>query len=359
MHALHPLLSAFVPLWALTAVGYLVGRTGLLGRDAEDVLGRFVFHVAMPAALFGMLSRTPLGSFANTSMLAFAAGTALALSLGAAAARWLFRRRPAEQVVGGLAAGYVNAGNLGIPVAAQVLGDASFVAPVLLFQLLLVTPLMLALVGAGRDGEREQTGHGGGRERAGRDGGREAQAGRVGVRERAGGVGVRKRAGRDGTGARVARSLAATLRNPIVLAAALGAVFSAAGWRLPGALGGSCDLLGRAGVPTALVVLGLSLHGRRPDAGTGARAELGVAVAVKTLVQPASAYAMGRFALHLTPHQLLTVVVCSALPTAQNVFVYAREYGAGAELARNTVVVSTLVSMGTLSGFALLLMPGR
>ncbi|MBZ4317791.1 AEC family transporter [Streptomyces huiliensis] len=315
-HALSALLAAFVPLWALTGVGWLAGRTGLLGADAEDVLGRFVFNIAMPAALFTLLARTPLGGFANASMLAFASGTAAALLLGAVAARRLFHRKPAEQVVGGLAAGYVNSGNLGIPVATQVLGDASVVAPVILFQVLVVTPLMLAVLGAG-------TGE------------------------------ARRRAG---------RALLAPVRNPIVLAAAAGGVCSAAHWRLPGALDGSCDLLGRAGVPTALVMLGLSLHGRRrADDGTtaaGSRAEVGVAVALKTLLQPAAAYATGRYALHLPPHQLLATVVCSALPTAQNVYVYAREYGAAGALARDAVVVSTLVSMATLSGFALLLTPG-
>ncbi|MGK5642230.1 AEC family transporter [Streptomyces sp. URMC 126] len=313
-HALTALLSAFVPLWALTVVGYLAGRTGLLGGDAEDVLGRFVFHIAMPAALFTLLARTPLAGFANASMLAFAAGTALTLLLGAAASRRFFRRGPAEQAVGGLVAGYVNSGNLGIPVAAQVLGDASVVAPVILFQVLVVTPLMLAVLGAG-------TGE------------------------------ARRRAG---------RALLAPVRNPIVLAAAAGGVFSAAHWQLPAALNGSCDLLGRAGVPTALVMLGLSLHGARGAATgpAGARAELGAAVFLKTLVQPAAAYAAGRFVLHLPPHQLLATVVCSALPTAQNVYVYAREYGAAVALARDAVVVSTLVSMVTLSAFALLLTPG-
>ncbi|MER5782136.1 AEC family transporter [Streptomyces mobaraensis] len=314
-HALPGLLSAFVPLWALTAVGYLAGRTGLLGVDAEAVLGRFVFNIAMPAALFTLLARAPLAGFVNASTLAFAAGTAVALALGAVASRRLFHREPAEQAVGGLVAGYVNSGNLGIPVAAQVLGDASAVAPVILFQVLVVTPLMLAALGAG-------TGK------------------------------ARRRAG---------RALLAPVRNPIVLAAAAGAVFSAAHWRLPGALHDSCDLLGRAGVPTALVMLGLSLHGRRPDAGTGtaaSRAEAGVAVLLKTVAQPATAYAAGRFVLHLPPHQLLATVVCSALPTAQNVYVYAREYGAATALARDAVVASTLVSMVTLSGFALLLAPG-
>ena len=45
------MLAAFAPIWALTAVGFLVGLSRALGPAAVDVLGRFVFTVAMPYML--------------------------------------------------------------------------------------------------------------------------------------------------------------------------------------------------------------------------------------------------------------------------------------------------------------------
>ena len=54
------MLAAFVPIWALTAVGWLAGRSRVLGAGAVDVLGRFVFYVAMPAALLDTLTRQPI-----------------------------------------------------------------------------------------------------------------------------------------------------------------------------------------------------------------------------------------------------------------------------------------------------------
>ncbi|MFF7215007.1 AEC family transporter [Streptomyces sp. NPDC008238] len=319
MHALPPLLSGFVPIWALSATGYVVGRTGLLGPQAESVLGRFVFHVAMPAALFTMVAGTPLDAFANTSVIAFAAGTALACLLGFAVSRWLFGRRLPDQAIGGMAAGYVNSANLGIPVAVQLLGDASFVAPVLLFQVLLVTPVILTVLDAGTGGA----------------------------------------AGRRRGGGGAARLLLVPLRTPVILGAALGCVVSAAGWRLPTALGHSIGLLGGAGVPTALITLGMSLHGRPPATGTAFRAEVGATVLIKTLVQPLAAFAVGSLVLHLPAHQLFAVVILSALPSAQNVFVYARQYDLSTALARDAVMVSTLLSMVTLSAAAWILGPAH
>ncbi|MGW3244520.1 AEC family transporter [Streptomyces sp. NPDC001070] len=318
MHALSPLMSGFAPIWVLSAAGYAVGRAGLLGPQAESVLGGFVFNVAMPAALFTMVARTPLGTFANASMIAFAAGTALACLLGFAASRWIFGRRLPDQAIGGMAAGYVNSANLGIPVAVQILGDASFVAPVLLFQVLLVTPVILAVLDAGTAGARGWRGDNG-----------------------------------------AARMLLLPLRTPVILGTALGCAVSAAGWRLPVALGHSVGLLGNAGVPTALITLGMSLHGRPPATGVAIRAEVGAAVVIKTLVQPLAAFAVGSLVLHLPAHQLFAVVILSALPSAQNVFIYARQYQLSTALARDAVMLSTLLSMATLSAAAWALGPAH
>ncbi|MFD7715472.1 AEC family transporter [Streptomyces sp. NPDC059814] len=323
MADMHALLSAFAPIWMLTAAGYAVGRSGLLGAQAEAVLGRFVFHVAMPAALFGMVSGSRPAGFAHLPVVAFAAATALVSGLGYVVARRFFGRGRADGAISGMASGYVNSANLGIPVAVQVLGDASFVAQVILFQVLLVSPVILTLLDSGT---RAADGPGD---------------------------------GRPGGGLR--RMLTMPVRNPVIMASLLGVAVSATGLRLPAALTHSCDLLGAAAVPTALVTLGLSLHGG-PARGTGrvaGRAEAGTAVALKTLAQPLAAFLVAGPLLGLPDHQVLAVVLCSALPTAQNAFVYAREYGLDTGLARDSVVASTVVSMATLSFAAWALGPAR
>lgn len=326
MAAMQALLSGFAPIWILTGIGYAAGRGGLLGEQAESVLGRFVFHVAMPAALFTMVSGSRPAAFAHTSMVAFAAGTALVSALGYAVGRRFFGRERAGAAVSGMASGYVNSANLGIPVAVHVLGDASFVAQVILFQVLLVSPVVLTLLDSGT-----------------------------------------RRGGPAAGGLR--RMLTMPVRNPIIMASLLGVAVSAAGWRPPTPVTHACDVLGAAAVPTALITLGLSLYGGpagrgRPIAGDGTggvtgRVEVGVAVALKTLVQPVVAFLVAGPLLRLPDHQVLAVVLCSALPTAQNAYLYAREYGLDTGLARNSVVASTVVSMGTLSFAAWALGPAR
>lgn len=316
---MHALLSGFAPIWILTGIGYAAGRGGLLGEQAESVLGRFVFHVAMPAALFTMVSGSRPAAFAHPSMVAFAAATALVSALGYAVSRRFFGRKRAEAAVSGMASGYVNSANLGIPVAVHVLGDASFVAQVILFQVLCVSPVVLTLLDSGTRGGGAATG------------------------------GLR-------------RTLTMPVRNPVIMASLLGVAVSAAGWQPPAAVTHSCDVLGAAAVPTALITLGLSLcggPGTRVTEPATVRTEVGVAVVLKTVVQPLVAFLVAGPLLGLPDHQVLAVVLCSALPTAQNAYLYAREYGLDTGLARHCVVASTVVSMGTLSFGAWALGPSR
>jgi predicted permease len=200
----------------------------------------------------------------------------------------------------------------------QVLGSGSFVTTVILLQTVVITPLILTLVETADSPMKTPVG-------------KSTTPPRHRLRD----------------------TLTLPLRNPIIIASALGATASATRVHIPADLGRSLALLGAAAVPTALVALGMSLHGRRTAAEASAvrprtGTETGVVVALKTLLQPALAYLAGRFALHLTAHDLLAVVLCAGLPTAQNVFIYAREYELPAALPRDAVLFSTLTSMATL-----------
>lgn len=306
------MLAAFVPIWALTLVGYLAGRSGVLGSAAVDVLGRFVFYVAMPAALLGTLTRQPLSGLAGRGVAAFALATLLIGAIGFGLARWVFRRPLGEQTIAGMAAGYVNAGNLGIPVAVQVLGDAAFIAVVLLIQTAILTPVILGTLDLA-----QQPDHPSGRWR---------------------------------------RLLTVPLRSPVMLACVTGVLLGAFGVRLPSLLAGVIDLLGAAAVPSALVALGLSLV-RTPDADPHPRrpGEVALSVLLKSILQPVVCFLLARYAFGLSGPALLAAVLCSALPTAQNTFVFARAYAVDGTFARDAIVASTALSMVTLTVTAALL----
>ncbi|WP_020673529.1 AEC family transporter [Amycolatopsis nigrescens] len=301
-------LSAFAPIWVLTGLGYLLQRFSVLGEPAGAVLTKLAFNVAMPAVLFSTLIDTPFSALVNEGLIAFGVGTVVVGVLGCLVSWLVFGRRPAERTLTGMASCYVNAANLGIPVALQVLGSSSFIVAVLLVQSLVMMPSMLALI-------------------------------ELDVR-------------RD-NGSRWRSMLLLPVRNPVIAASMLGVLVGTTGLRPPELLLGPIHTLGNAGVATALLVLGMSLWtGRRgqprPGPEPGRRWELVMAVLLKVAVQPAVALGAGLL-FGLPGPVLFAAVLCSALPTAQNVFIASSQYSIDARFARDCVLVTTLVSMGSLS----------
>lgn len=303
-------IGGFGALVAVIAVGWVVGRIGVLGADAGGVLSRLSYFVATPALLLLTLAKADPAVLLSAALLATAGSAVLCALLYVALARWRWRLSPAELATGALASSYVNAGNLGVPIAVYVLGDASFVAPVLLFQVLVMAPVGLAVLSGSRTGGEDRPRW---------------------------------------------RLLTQPLRTPVVVGCGLGVLVAATGVELPSLVREPIELTAALAVPSALLAYGMSLHGApRPASGDGAP-RVWLAVALKTLAQPALAYVLGRWVAGLSGVALLAVTVTSALPTAQNVFVYASTYDRGTLLARDVVLLTTVLSAPVLVGIAVLL----
>ena len=303
-------LGGFAALAAVIAVGWLVGRTHLLGAEAPGMLSRLSFFVATPALLFLTLGEADTHAVLSFALVGTAGSAVVVALLYAGLARWRWRLPAADLATGALSSSYVNAGNLGIPVSVYILGDASYVAPVLLFQVLVMAPVGLALLAGSRA---------------------------------------------DGSAPGWRQLLVQPLRTPVVIGCALGLALAASGWDPPALLLEPVELIAALAVPAALLAYGMTLHGApRPAAGTLA-GQVWLAVALKNVVMPAVAYALGRWGAGLDDEALLAVTVTSALPTAQNVFVYAATYDRGTLLARDVILLSTLFSVPALVGIAVVL----
>ena len=350
---------------AVIAVGWLLVRTRAVPADADGVLTRVCFFAATPALLVTTLSRADL-----TAVLSRSTAVAVAAELTAIVSAWclhrlVLRRPTAEATIGALASGYVNAANLGIPVAVLVLGDAATIAPILLLQLLVLTPATFTVLDA---------------------------------------------VTRRGNPSRLA-TLTVPLRNPLLWGVVAGTAANLGGVDLKEWGGGypaqGLEMLGRVAVPLMMLALGMSLAGaprplRNPapeeaspspqgspaqsarqgkdrqgqelpaaeagseaheidtaggrpprveeepaygarstsQRGAGRRSGLWLAVGWKLAVMPGLAVVVG-LAAGLSGGQLLAPVVTAALPTAQNVFMYASRYGAAKDLARDAVLLTT------------------
>ncbi|WP_326598192.1 AEC family transporter [Streptomyces sp. NBC_01803] len=294
-------ITGFTIIATVIAIGYLLGLHDLLGDSGRDVLTRLAFHVANPALLFVILADADLGVLFSPSLLATALSTVATASIFVAvgaARRW----GAARVTIGALCSAYVNAGNLGIPIALYVLGDASLVAPILLLQQLAITPTALTVLDMS----------------TARDGGGERRT--------------------------VVQRLTTPFRNPIVIGSLSGIAVAASGTTLPSAVLGPATLVGDMAVPAILLAFGISLRGSAFPARGAERGPVLLSVALKSLAHPAIAWVTAAWLFRLDPAEQLNVVVTSALPAAQNLFTYASHYATDVRLARESILLSTILA---------------
>ena len=140
-----------------------------------------------------------------------------------------------------------------------------------------------------------------------------------------------------------AGSLGKVLREPLVWATLLGALFLWRGWQTPVFLTNTLGLLGQMAIPMMLITLGVAVARLTPG-GIGRAVALSV---VKLAVCVAIAWGAGIwFELDRVAFGVLVLQV--ATPVAVTSYLMAEKYGADAQAVAGLVVVSTLISVGAL-----------
>ena len=300
-------LLVVLPIFALILAGWLARRTGLLGPQATGELNRFVVYLALPALLFDVMANAAWAQIWQPGFIAAFGLSSLAM-LGLTVAWRRAEGRPLpDAAIDGLNAGYPNTGFMGFPLALVALGHEAL-APTTVAVILTVCLVF---------------------------------AGAIVLIE----AGLRAGAGGRALLGRVAGALA---RNPLLLAPLAGGLYGASGLGVPAPAETFLKLLGGAASPCALVALGLFLaQARGAPAGRGTTALL---VGLKLVAHPVLTWASGH-ALGLPPVLLHTAVLMAALPTGTGPFMLAEFYRREAAVTADTILVSTILSVGTVSAY--------
>lgn len=303
-------IEGFSVVWIVILVGWFVGRRKLLGENAQLVLSRLSFFVASPALLVETLARADLHTVFAQPLLVAASSAVITATIFMTVTRLWLKRSVAESLLAAMSSSTANAANLGIPIAAYVLGDAALIAPVLVFQLAFYTPVYLMLLDSLTSGRRATPG----------------------------------------------RILLQIISNPMILGTAVGLVLASTGWQLPSLVAEPLHLIAGAAIPAILIAFGMSLGTSRPlNPADGRRPDILVATGFKLILHPVIAYLLGHFALGMDGAALFAVVVAASLPAAQNVYVTAQRYQVGVAVAKDTVLLTTVLAIPAMFAVAFLL----
>jgi malonate transporter len=155
----------------------------------------------------------------------------------------------------------------------------------------------------------------------------------------------------------VGRILLQPVRNPLIIASALGLLVAVTDAPVPAEVLQLFELIGGGAVPIILIAFGMSLHGTRVLAPGEFRRDAITASVFKLVLMPLLSWVLGRFVFGLDGHALFAAVILATLPAGQNVFNYAQRYARGEVLARDVVFITTVASLPAMLIVAALLAP--
>ena len=300
-------LYGFAVILGIIGAGYLAAVGSVVKGDQRRVLNRMAFYVALPALLFDVLHDSDPAVLLSPVILITTIAAVAAAAIYVVASRLWFKQDLAATTLGATSSGYVNSNNLGLPVAIYILGDAAYVAPLILIQVAVYTPVVLAVLESTR----------------GNRGGFLLALGRA-------------------------------ARNPVIIASVLGFAVAILGLEVPQIVLGPIEMLGAASVPMVLLSFGISLRGQRALQRGSDRAPVLAATAIKLLLMPLLAWLLC-LALGLGPHETFVATTIAALPTAQNVYNYAATYRRAETQVRDTVFVTTFAALPVIAFIAWML----
>ncbi len=299
--------SLLAPVFGLIVLGFVIGRAGYLSERAGQVLAEFGFKVAMPALLFrAAVSLSPLPVSPVSLLLVYFGASAVIWVSATLATPLLLNRPQSDAPAVAMATCFGNTVMLGIPVCLTVFGPEA--ATPLAILISVDTPLLWLAA----------TIH--------------AQ------------WSLSSRSGVSVSAVRVV--LYDLIRNPIVLSVLLGLLWRLTGLGIQSDLEKLITLLAQAALPTALFALGVTLSTFRLQ---GEFTTLSVICLLKLLLLPALVWALVNFVITLPPTWAAVAVLCAAMPTGANAYLFAVKYDRVVGSVSGAVLITTVLSGFTLA----------
>ncbi|WP_208353339.1 AEC family transporter [Pseudaestuariivita rosea] len=285
MNIVLTVLEVTAPVFLLALIGFIWVKLGFEYR--VEFVTRLAMTLSVPCLIFVALMQTRIDPQALTALSlasAVAYGVVTIVFFGLVLVAKLDRRTYLAPLIMG------NTGNLGLPLALFAFGDTGLSYAVVVFAVMAIYSFTF------------------------------------GVWLVSGGGSVLK-----------------VIREPIVGATLLGAVFLWQGWQTPRFLTNALDLIGQMAIPIMLITLGVAIARLHPGRLTRA---IWLSV-VKAILCAAIAWGVGLW-LALDSVALAVLVLQLATPVAVTSYLLAEKYGADADAVAGLVVVSTLLSVITI-----------
>lgn len=303
------LLILVTPIIFIIASGFMISRFQLLPKNTNEIFTRFVFLIAMPCQLFLDFAKTPVQSILNWNyMLAFALSTLIIGSLVFFISIFHQKESIAESALNVMGTAQVNTAYFAIPLFILVFNNPTPVIPILIFQVIILTTILLILIEYDvkkNDNNRY--------------------------------INVIK------------NTIFIPFKNPIILSSILGFITSFAQIPIPDVIAKSLNLFGVTAAPLALLSLGQSLYYDVKKIEKNDLKALIILTLTKLIIFPLLAYIIGKYVFSLSHFWLSSLVIMAAMPAPKNMYIFAVQYKLNTKKSAAIVSLTTLLSFISLN----------
>lgn len=296
-----------IPFFAVIACGFFASRQKIIDSAGRTGLNRFVYYFALPVLIFSLMAQADLrDQFQLTFVVAYLSVAITLFFLSFAVARLAFKLGRGFSVVFATACIYGNTGYFGLPFVIIAFGqDAS--VPVIVcttIDLAVMLPLASVLL------EKTDTSN------------------------------------RIGSSNIYKTSLLSIIKNPLIVAAVVGALFSLSGLQVPEVADRFVVLLGSAAAPCALFALGSSIDEDRADF---IQAQIFVISLIKLAVHPLLIWFAMYHLFSVDTDWARSAVIAASMPVAVTAYILAQQYNTYIARTSASILLSTVVSVATLA----------
>ena len=306
------ILAVIAPIFALIALGYVAVRQKLYPAEGVKALIAFVNNFATPCLLFYSIGTSDFRSAFNIGIIGpYYFGAFVCFAIGIVVARRVFGNRPGESVAVGFSGTFTNTVLVGLPIMSRAYGEGAL--PVTLSIIGLHGAILLTL-----------------------------------------GMVTMELTRRDGQplGATMVLAIKRVGSNPLIWGILGGIALSLSGLELAEPVAAFFSMLGQAVVPAALFGIGGALNEfKLSDNWKQAL----VASLIKLIIHPMIAYALMIWFFQVPMDIARYGILLSSMPAGINIYVFATYYDRGVSVAANTILISTVLSAVTISGWLFVL----
>ncbi|MCL1843539.1 MAG: AEC family transporter [Defluviitaleaceae bacterium] len=301
-------LNTVMPLYLLIFAGYALKRLGFLTEGFISVGNRFVFYILLPTTLFLSVYSSDLGEIADWQFASFAIGATVVSFAAAWVVSAIFIKE--KKVLGVVVQGSFRSNTVfvGIPLMYNLAGTAGVAR--FAFIVTLVMPLynvcsILVLSACSGSDERIKF-----------------------------------------------KTVAFTIvKNPFIIAIMLGILITLLNINLPMALSRSLTDISGMATPMALICIGSGIS----FLGFDKKFKYAVIAAIIKVVAMPAVFTLAAYAVGFRGIDLAAFMVLGGVPSAVAGYVMAVQMGGDGYIARNIILVSTLLSSVTLTIFIYIL----